>query len=98
VEVGKGKDGKIIRIGTELLRLTRVWEGVGIQLGIAQHLFEFGVIEWAVDGGVDVLLRWGGHERGHRVGGEGLLVGREGWADLLERGGAGGPWGPCGEM
>ena len=51
-------------VGTELLRLPRVWEGLGIDLGVAEHLFELGVVEGAVDAGVDTPLR----RRGSRFG------------------------------
>ena len=44
--------------GTELVRLPRVWERLGIQLSVAQHLFELGVVEGAVDGKVDIAVSW----------------------------------------
>ena len=61
MEVGRGKNEQGILIGTELFRFPRVWEGLGIQLGVAQYLLEFGVVERAVDGGVDFFL---GKKRG----------------------------------
>ena len=81
-----------------------MWEGPGIQFRVAQHLLKLGVLQGAVDGGVGVVLRWGGglvglvggHERGHEVGREGTLYGKGVWAALLQGGAVGEPWGQCG--
>jgi len=40
-----------------------VWEGPGVQLGVAEHFLELGVVEGAVNGGVDIFLGWGGAGR-----------------------------------
>jgi len=93
-----GDNRQVILVGTEMFRLPRVWEGLGVQLGVAEHLQELGVVEGAVDGGVDVFrgCRWGlvgpmgVHERAHRVRGEGPLVEKGGWAVLLQGGVVGG--------
>jgi len=81
VEDGRGKKGQVIFVGTEPLRLPRVWEGLGIYLGGAEHLAEFGFVEWAVDGGVDVLLRW----RGGLSGQWGCVRGGPGWGGRAHR-------------
>jgi len=88
VEGGRGENRQVILVGPELFRFPRVWEGLGVQLGVAEHFLELGVVERAVDGGVDIFLGWGGglvgpmggHERAHGAGGEGLLAGMEGGA------------------
>ena len=106
MEGGRGKNGQVVLVGTELFRLRTVWEGLGVQLRVADHFLEFGVVECAMDSGVDVLMRWrwgavgpmGGRVRGHRVVGEGPLAGLKGSADLLQGGVEGGPWGPWGEL
>jgi len=72
VEGGWGEGGQVILIGPELFRFPRVWEGLGVQFGVAEHFLKFGVIERAVDGGVDISLgvgrgrsgQWGGVRRG----------------------------------
>jgi len=68
VEGGRGENGEVILVGTELFRFPRVWVGLGIRLGVAKHLFELGVLEGAVDGGVGVVLRWGRGRSGHQGG------------------------------
>jgi len=40
----------------------------------------------------------GERQRGHRGAEQGPLIGQEGWVDLLQGGGAEGPWGPWGEQ
>jgi len=55
VEGGRGENRQVILVGTELLRLPRVWEGLGVQFGVAEHFLELGVVEGAVDRGVDVF-------------------------------------------
>jgi len=60
VEGGNGKDRQVILVGTELFRFPEVWVGFALQLGVAEHLLELAVVEGAVDGGVDVFMRWGG--------------------------------------
>jgi len=100
-----GENGYVILVGPELFRFPRVWEGLGIQCGVAEHFLQFGVVKRAVDGGVDFLLGWGGglngpmggYERGHGVDRKGLLVGRGRWADPSQGGVVRGPWGPRGE-
>ena len=107
VEGGWGKFGKIILIGTERLHLPCMSEGLGVQLGVAEHLFEFGVIEWVVHGGVDVFLRLrregssqqGGMRGGTWWGGRGYwLAGGGGLTSCREalRGGHGGRGASCG--
>ena len=49
VEGGRGKNTEVLLVGTELLRFPGVWEGLGVQLRVAEHLFELGVMEGAVD-------------------------------------------------
>ena len=74
---GWGESGQVILVGPELFRFPRVWEGLGIQLGVAEHLLELGVVKWAVDGGIDISLgvgrgrsgQWGGVRGGTRPGG-----------------------------
>jgi len=72
VEGGRGTNGQVILVGTELFRFPRVWGGLGIQLVVAEHVFELGVVGRAVDGGVEIFLRWGegcsGEWRGIRGG------------------------------
>ena len=60
VEGGWGKNRQVIMVGPELFCFPRVWEGLGVQLGVAEHLFELGVVAGVVDGGVDVSLERGG--------------------------------------
>ena len=57
VEDGQGENRQVVLVGSELFCFPRVWEGFGVQLGVAEHFLEFGVVEGAVDGGVDVFLR-----------------------------------------
>jgi len=64
VEGGRGEDREVIFVRTELLRLPQVWEGLGVEFGVVEHLFEFGVVEGAVNGGGDVSERWGGGRSG----------------------------------
>jgi len=40
-----------------------VWEGLGVQLGVAEHVPGLGVVKMAVDGGVTIFLEWGGAGR-----------------------------------
>ena len=54
---GRGKLRQVIFAGTKLLRLPGVGEGLGIQLGVADHFAEPGVIVGAVHGGINVV--WG---------------------------------------
>ena len=105
MEGGRGNNRQVILVSTELFRFRRVWEGLGVELRVAKHLFELAVVEMAVDRGVDVILGWGGpvvpmggHERRHRLRVEGPLVWQLGWTDLWEGGITGGQWGPWGEL
>ena len=75
VEGGRGKNGLLILIGMELLSFPQVWVGLGIQLSVAEHRLEFGVVEWAMDGGVDVFLGWRRGQSGQR----GSVRGSMGW-------------------
>ena len=65
MEGGQGENRQVILVGTELLRLPRVWEGLGVQFRVAEHLLELGVVEGAVDARVDVFQMWGGPGRGN---------------------------------
>jgi len=111
VEGGRGEARQVILVGPELFPFPRGWEGLGVQLGVAKHFLELGVIEWAVDGGVDVFLgtvggwssQWGGIRRGTGLSwkaywlgcGDGLTSRRE--ALWGGRGGRGVGGGGCGE-
>jgi len=64
VEGGRGKNRQVILVGRELFCFPRVWEGIGVQLGVAKHFLELGLIEGAVDRGLAVSLRWGGGQSG----------------------------------
>ena len=64
MEGGRGENRQVILFGPEVFHFPIVWEGLGVQLGVAEHLFELGVVAAAVDGGVGVLLRWGGGQLG----------------------------------
>jgi len=44
LESGRGQNGKVTLTGMVLLCLPTVWEGLGIQLGDAEHFLEFGVV------------------------------------------------------
>ena len=44
-EDGRGKNGQVILPGTELFRFPRVGESLGVQLGVAEHFFQGGVIK-----------------------------------------------------
>ena len=76
-----GEARQLILVGPELFRFPTVWEGLGVQLGVAELLLELGVIEGAVDGGVDIFLGWwwgrSGQWGGMRGGTE--LRGRASW-------------------
>jgi len=63
VEGDRGKNGQVVLVGTELFCFPGVWEGLGVQFRVAKQHFEFGVLEGAGDGGVDIILRWGGNGR-----------------------------------
>ena len=52
-----GKLRQVIFAGAKLLRLPRVGENLGVQLGVAEHLSKIGVVVGAVHGGVDVAGR-----------------------------------------
>jgi len=58
VERRGGETGQVVLVGMELFRFQEVWEGFGVQLGVAKHLFELGVVEGGVHGGVDICLEW----------------------------------------
>jgi len=60
VEGGRGENRQVILFGPEVFHFPIVWEGLGVQLGVAEHLFELGVVAGVVDGGVDVSLERGG--------------------------------------
>ena len=98
---GRGKNGEVILTGTELFHFPTVWEGLGIQLGVAEHWLEFGIVEGALDGGMGKSLRrgwrlgqWGEGGRGQGVEEGGHLVG-QGWeGGFLQGGVVLGPWGP----
>jgi len=60
VEGGRGENRQVILVGPELFCFPRVWEGLGVQLGVAEHFLELSVVEGAMDGGVDIFLGWGG--------------------------------------
>jgi len=64
VEGGRGANRQVILVGPELFCFPRVWEGFSVQLGVAAHFLEFGVVEGAVDGGVVGYLRCGGGRSG----------------------------------
>ena len=49
MEGGRGENRQVTLVGTELVCFSRVGEGLGVQLGVAKHLFELRVIEGAVD-------------------------------------------------
>ena len=61
-------------------------ESYGVQFGVAEHFLQLGLLEGAVDGGVDVFLRWrearsgqwGGIRGGTGLGGGAYLLGRAG--------------------
>jgi len=48
-EGGWGEKGQVILVGAELYRFPRVWEGFGVQFGVAEPFLELGVVERAVD-------------------------------------------------
>jgi len=60
VEDGRCKNGQVVLSGTELFRFPRVGESLGVQLGVAEHLLQGGVIEGTVSGGVESVLSGGG--------------------------------------
>jgi len=81
VEGGWGESRQVILVGPQLLYFPRVWEGVGVQLGGAEHFLEIGVVEGAVDGGSTFSWGGGGAARaneGGMKGGTGLR-GRASW-------------------
>ena len=96
MEGGRGKSGQIILSGLELLRLPRMWEGLGVvQFGVAEHLLELGVIEGAVGGGVNSVAGRGGR----RLDPWGGWDGAQGGGDDLPQGGIEVVrWGPWGEQ
>ena len=106
LEDGRGKNGHSILVGTELLRLPRVWEGLGIQPGVAQQFFSAccrrrgsrwkGRYSPELEGGPVWPL--GGRERRYGIGKKGQVIVRGGWADLLQGGVVEGPWGFWGEQ
>ena len=49
MEGGRGQNGQVILSGSELLRLPRVREGLGVQFVVAEHFLEGGVVERAVN-------------------------------------------------
>ena len=59
-----GENRQVILVSPELIRFPRVWEGLGVQLRVAEHFLEFGVVEGAVHGGVDFFPRWSGGRLG----------------------------------
>ena len=106
MEDGRGENVEVPLIGTELLHSSRMWEGLGIRFGVAKHLFQFGVIERTVNGGVNVFRWWGvggdgpvgESESGGAVGREGLPVGQGGGLSSCReglRGGRGANSGGC---
>ena len=56
---GRGKFRQVVFAGAKSLRLPRVWECLGLQFGVAEHLSKPGVVVWAVHGGIDVFERGG---------------------------------------
>ena len=48
VEGGRGKNRQVIFAGSKLSRLPGVGEGPCVEFGVAEHLFEVGVVEGAV--------------------------------------------------
>ena len=56
---GRGKLRQVIFASAKLLRLPRVGEGLGIQLGVAEHFTKVGVVVGAVDRGVNNAGRGG---------------------------------------
>jgi len=40
----------------DLFRFPTGWEGLGVQLVVAEHFLELGVVEGAVDGRVNIFL------------------------------------------
>jgi len=64
VENGGGKNRQVILFSTELFRLPRVGESLGVQFGVAEHFLQGGVIKGTVSGGVESVLRGGGSRFG----------------------------------
>ena len=56
---GWGEFRQVVFAGAKLLRLPRVGEGLGVQLGVAEHLPKVGVVIGAVHGRVNVAGRGG---------------------------------------
>ena len=83
MEGGRGKNRQVILVDTELLAFPPVWERLGVQLRVVEHLLKFGVVERTVAGGVDVVLRrrggwsgkWGGVKGGTGWGGRAYCLG-----------------------
>ena len=105
MEGSRGKNRQVVLASTKLLRFPRVGEGVGVQLGVAKHLLELGVIKGAVDRGVYIFAGgevggWanrGGYEGapcGPRGGPREGTGGEGGWT--LVRGRCGGTMGAVG--
>ena len=86
MEGGSGENGQVALIGVELFCLPGVWEGLGIQFGVGEHLLEFGVVKGAVERGVGILLRWGGGWLG-QWGGMGGGTRWERGSEWLDKGG-----------
>ena len=58
MEGSRGENRQVILVGPELFRFPRVWEGLGVQLRVAKHFLEFGVVGGAVDRGVKGFPGW----------------------------------------
>ena len=84
---GWGKFRHVILASAKLLRLPRVWECLGVQLGVAEHFAEPGVVVGAVHVGVNVvrkgaLVRGSGRGIFFRCGGRGACRGCTCWLGL----------------
>ena len=89
MEDGRRESGQVVLSGTELFCLPRVRESLRVQLGVAKHFLQGGVIQGAVSGGVEGVLKGG--ESG--FGQWGWVGGGTGWgggATWSGRGGCGG--------
>ena len=84
MEDGRGKSRQVVLSSTELLGFPGMGESLGGQLGVAEHVFQGGVIKGTVSGGVESVLSGGG----------GGLANGGGWDGA--RGGGGGSRGPTG--
>jgi len=60
VEDGRGKSRQVVLSSTELLGFPGMGESLGGQLGVAEHVFQGGVIKGTVSGWVEGVLRGGG--------------------------------------